>query len=366
MQLTPNYNLKKPEGTDPVDIQDFNDNADILDAELNKKADSAGGDISNMTIKALEEPAGTQFPVPEAGETSKSFLGKIRKFMNDFKSWNTGVCMIGQIVNNCVTNNDKLPLSAAQGKVLMDLYSVLNTNLKLKAYTHFNHVVEASQRPNLTLKALMDALPDGSILIGNTDAGDYKIINSDSTALFGTKYGTLEVLKQSNIRCLFLWHASSADYPPCLGYYYNNHDGDEKLVVQKVGTNIFPSKLKCNIIWTGNATTAGTTITLNQSILNFEFIGIQYNMYGANGIAWFRPSAHSTYKIAKTNLNDMSGDLSVDIIECTVNRINNTSLRLGRDSSGNATTWKVTTKSDSNTWSTSACTTVAITAIFGV
>ena len=128
MQLTPNYNLKKPEGTDPVDIQDFNDNADILDAELNKKADSAGGDISNMTIKALEEPTGTQFPVPEAGETSKSFLGKIRKFMNDFKSWNTGVCMIGQIVNNCVTNNDKLPLSAAQGKVLMDLYSVLNTN----------------------------------------------------------------------------------------------------------------------------------------------------------------------------------------------------------------------------------------------
>ena len=132
MQLTPNYNLKKPEGTDPVDIQDFNDNADILDAELNKKADSAGGDISNMTIKALEEPAGTQFPVPEAGETSKSFLGKIRKFMNDFKSWNTGVCMIGQIVNNCVTNNDKLPLSAAQGKVLMDLYSVLNTKIDLK------------------------------------------------------------------------------------------------------------------------------------------------------------------------------------------------------------------------------------------
>lgn len=240
------------------------------------------------------------------------------------------------------------------------------TNLKLKSYTHFNHVVEASQRPNLTLKALMDALPDGSILVGNTDAGDYKIINSDATALFGTKYGTLEVLKQSNIRCLFLWHASSADYPPCLGYYYNNHNGDEKLVVQKVGTNIFPSKLKCNILWTGNATTAGTTITLNQSILNFELIGIQYNMYGANGIAWFRPSAHSTYKINKTNLNDMSGDLSVDIIECTVNRINNTSLRLGRDSSGNTTTWKVTTKSDSNTWSTSACTTVAITAIFGV
>lgn len=136
MQLTPNYNLKKPEGTDQVDIQDFNDNADIMDAELKKKADSTGGDVSNMTIKTLEEPTSTQFPVPEAGESSKTFFGKVRKFMNDFKSWNTGVCMIGQIVNNCVTNNDKLPLSAAQGKVLMDLYSVLNQNKAAISHSH--------------------------------------------------------------------------------------------------------------------------------------------------------------------------------------------------------------------------------------
>ena len=38
------------------------------------------------------------------------------------------MCLLGQIVNNCVTDNAKLPLSAAQGKVLMDLYNVLNTN----------------------------------------------------------------------------------------------------------------------------------------------------------------------------------------------------------------------------------------------
>ena len=44
MQLTPNYNLKKPEGTDPVDIQDFNDNADLIDAALKKKAESSGGE----------------------------------------------------------------------------------------------------------------------------------------------------------------------------------------------------------------------------------------------------------------------------------------------------------------------------------
>ena len=33
-------------------------------------------------------------------------------------------------MNNCVTDNQNLPLSAAQGKALMDLYNVLNTNQK--------------------------------------------------------------------------------------------------------------------------------------------------------------------------------------------------------------------------------------------
>ena len=131
MQLTPNYKLKKPEGTDPVDIQDFNDNADLIDAALKKKAESSGGDISGMTVKTLDDIT-TEFPVPVAGESTKTFLGKVKKFFSDTKNWMTGVCLIGQIVNNCVTNNARLPLSAAQGKVLMDLYNVLNTNLSNK------------------------------------------------------------------------------------------------------------------------------------------------------------------------------------------------------------------------------------------
>ena len=81
-----------------------------------------------MTVKTLDTIT-TNFPVPEAGESTKTFLGKVKKFFSDTKNWMTGVCLIGQIVNNCVTNNAKLPLSAAQGKVLMDLYTVLNTKI---------------------------------------------------------------------------------------------------------------------------------------------------------------------------------------------------------------------------------------------
>ncbi|WP_192894612.1 hypothetical protein [Paenibacillus contaminans] len=43
MKLTPNLNLKKPEGTDVVDINDLNGNADILDAAVTGKIDKVAG-----------------------------------------------------------------------------------------------------------------------------------------------------------------------------------------------------------------------------------------------------------------------------------------------------------------------------------
>lgn len=129
MQYTTNYNLKKPEGADPVNIQDFNDNADSLDTELKKRVASSGGDISNTKI-ATADSITTEFPVPAAGDTPKAFLGKMKKFAEDFKNLKTGLLTIGMLVNNCTTNNANLPLSAAQGKVLMDLYTQLNGEME--------------------------------------------------------------------------------------------------------------------------------------------------------------------------------------------------------------------------------------------
>lgn len=131
MQLTPNYKLKKPEETDPIDILDLNDNTDIIDAELKKRPAASGGDLSEMTVKTLEEVK-TEFPVPVAGESTKTFLGKVKKFFEDTKNWMTGVCMLGQLVNNCVTNRSDLPLAAAQGKVLMDLYTQLYSDMNMR------------------------------------------------------------------------------------------------------------------------------------------------------------------------------------------------------------------------------------------
>ncbi|MFR3595729.1 hypothetical protein [Enterocloster sp.] len=99
------------------------------------KVDSIGGDTADTLVSAFDASSDS-FPVPAAKEKARTRWGKMKKFTEDFKNWMTGVCLIGQIVNNCVTDRTDLPLSAAQGKVLMDLYTVLNTKSSKIGHTH--------------------------------------------------------------------------------------------------------------------------------------------------------------------------------------------------------------------------------------
>lgn len=132
MNTTENYGLKKPEKNEYISVDIINENMDIVDKTMkeqdDKKVDSSGGDTAETVISAFEASS-EEFPVPAAKEKAKTRWGKAKKFCEDFRAWMTGVCLLGHIVNNCVTNNPNLPLSAAQGKVLMDLYTVLNTKL---------------------------------------------------------------------------------------------------------------------------------------------------------------------------------------------------------------------------------------------
>ena len=135
MNTTETYGLKKPEKNEYISVDIINENMDMIDKTMEeqdeKKVDSAGGDTAETVISAFEASS-ENFPVPAVKEKAKTRWGKVKKFCEDFKAWMTGVCLLGHIVNNCVTNNPNLPLSAAQGKVLMDLYTVLNTNQKNK------------------------------------------------------------------------------------------------------------------------------------------------------------------------------------------------------------------------------------------
>lgn len=86
-------------------------------------------------VEDVETPefdaSGTAEGITDKTSLLASFVTKMPlvKFMRNVVAGFKLVLYSGQIVNNCVTDRPDLPGSAAQLKVLMDLYTVLNTNL---------------------------------------------------------------------------------------------------------------------------------------------------------------------------------------------------------------------------------------------
>ena len=113
---TTNYSFKKPDESDFYDVQDQNGNWDMADEAL-----------KSLDTPTFEDYTGST-PVPAANTAIDGIKSKTKlsALMSNIKAAFKGACLIGHIVNNCVTNNPNLPLSAAQGKVLMDLYTQLN------------------------------------------------------------------------------------------------------------------------------------------------------------------------------------------------------------------------------------------------
>ncbi len=86
MKYTTNYNLKKPEGTDIVNIDDLNDNVDILDNNIN----SLSKQINNLSSYATANGTNT-YTATIAGITTltEGFSAKIK-----FTNTNTGACTL--------------------------------------------------------------------------------------------------------------------------------------------------------------------------------------------------------------------------------------------------------------------------------
>lgn len=114
-------------------------------------------DIQNPTF----DDSGTSEEIssfPEFLDTVKSKMNFFQFFRN-LKSGLQFVLHVGSIVNNCVTDNPNLPLSAAQGKALQDQLATLNSNLF----------------PN------NGRIPDGTDFNSLLTVGKYFVISNDET-----------------------------------------------------------------------------------------------------------------------------------------------------------------------------------------
>ena len=96
------------------------------------------GTATVQDIMDIESPEFDDSGTVEGISSFPSFLETMKSKMNFFqffRNLKAGLQFVlhtGQIVNNCVTDNSSLPLSAAQGKALMDKYTQLYSDMQAK------------------------------------------------------------------------------------------------------------------------------------------------------------------------------------------------------------------------------------------
>lgn len=152
------YEFRKKEENDFYNVEDFNNNMDMMETALTEFDDSG-------TAEGV-----TSFP----DMLAKLVTGnKLAVTLKNLKAGLQFVLHAGSIVNNCVTDNPNLPLSAAQGKALQDLITVLNneakslsSNLTTKAtyvgYYLNNQWINISLKSNQTVLLTVNAFSQGN------------------------------------------------------------------------------------------------------------------------------------------------------------------------------------------------------------
>ena len=143
-------------------IQHTVQNASQITLTVNPAGTATVQDIMDIETPEFDD-SGTVEGInsfPSFLETMKSKMNFFRFFRN-LKAGLQFVLHAGQIVNNCVTDNAGLPLSAAQGKVLKDLYTQLYSDLN----TTNNNLSNTNSRLDTSLSSsVLDyalTLPEG-------------------------------------------------------------------------------------------------------------------------------------------------------------------------------------------------------------
>lgn len=76
MQTTTNFGLKKPEGTDYINVNDLNENADKIDTELKSHADSLAEVSTHLADMAYQTPVvvGSQIQLQKQSNSNRLFF----------------------------------------------------------------------------------------------------------------------------------------------------------------------------------------------------------------------------------------------------------------------------------------------------
>lgn len=123
---TKNYNLKKPYPDDFFDVNDFNSNADIIDASLNnldKKIDFVADNIAENISKNVEDFTEGILPIARGGTGTNSTTG-IRNSIGlgttssvQFNSLTVSSLIVNNQTVNLVYTQETQPTNANNGSL---------------------------------------------------------------------------------------------------------------------------------------------------------------------------------------------------------------------------------------------------------
>lgn len=168
MKYTENYNLKKPEVTDSYNVDDFNNNADIVDTEL-KKHSSSISELNNPVFDIAETLA-----EPESGENYTTIFGKIKNAIKELivhvaNKSNPHNITLGQLGGAAASHTHEL--SDING--LKNSFTVL-TNGVASNYTEIENIktnmADIEERVGNLENSTVDELVDISSDFGNLEA----------------------------------------------------------------------------------------------------------------------------------------------------------------------------------------------------
>lgn len=124
---TTNFNLTKPADTDPVDIVTLEgDNMDKIDTALQDNKTPTFSDYNSSD---------SGMPSESQALTNIKSKATLSTLFQNIKAYLKKACTVGQLVTNCTSSSNTLPLAASQGKVLQDQITTLNRNSTVNAYT---------------------------------------------------------------------------------------------------------------------------------------------------------------------------------------------------------------------------------------
>lgn len=210
MEKTPKYEFGKPDQNDFYDVDVFNNNMEKVETAMTEFDDT--GTVAE--IKSFPEML------------TKLVTGnKLAVTLRNLKAGLQFVLHAGSIVNNCVTDNPNLPLSAAQGKALMDLYNVLNT--KGTVYEKYN-VVDAIKGDLVPITTV--ELPAGNYIIFASNNVNNEQVGTISCALKASsgKLSSMEMRGISNnggglLACAYFTTTTKSTVTS-FGHGYNSGD----------------------------------------------------------------------------------------------------------------------------------------------